>query len=195
MQRFDLAAVPPTPWKNGGSATRELACWPPGADMEGFEWRVSVASIAAPGPFSAFAGVDRQIMLLEGDGVRLRARDGGLDHALNQRWQPLAFPGELAIGCSLLGGACTDFNLMLRRGRWRGDIQVVRDARLPGGTGAGLCMVLAGRWAWGDETLTPGQGLWWSSAEAGFALTPQEVREGDGDEAAVLAWVALMPCT
>lgn len=194
MHRFDLATVPPTAWKNGGGATRTLACWPPGADMEGFEWRVSVASIAAPGPFSAFAGVDRQIMLLEGDGVRLRARDGGLDHVLNRRWQPLSFAGEMAIDCSLLGGACTDFNLMLRRGRWRGDIQVVRDARVTGGTGAGLCMVLAGRWAWGNEMLMPGQGLWWSRAGAACVLAPQQSRTGQGDDAPVLAWVALNPC-
>jgi len=78
MHRFDLATVPPTPWKNGGGATRELACWPSGAGMHDFEWRVSVATIAAPGPFSAFAGVDRQIMLLDSDGVHLRAPVGAL---------------------------------------------------------------------------------------------------------------------
>ncbi len=55
-------------------------------------------------------------MLLDGDGVRLRAPDGGLDHRLDQRWQPLAFAGEVAVDCSLLGGTSTDFNLMLRRG-------------------------------------------------------------------------------
>ena len=172
MHSFDLAAVPHTPWKNGGGHTRELACWPPGAGMEGFEWRVSVATIAAPGPFSAFAGVDRRIMLLDGDGMQLRARDGSLDHRLDRRWQPLAFAGEVAVDCTLLGGTSTDFNLMLRRGRWRGEVQVVRDPRQPGSTPAGLCLVLAGRWSRGDDRLTAGQGLWWSAAEAGSALVP-----------------------
>ena len=190
MQRFDLAAVPPTPWKNGGGHTRELACWPPGAGMDGFEWRVSVATIAAPGPFSAFAGVDRQIMLLDGDGVHLSAPGAGLDHRLDRRWRPCAFPGDVAVGCRLLGGSATDFNLMLRRGRWRGSVEVVRDARVPGSTPAGLCMVLAGRWRLGGDMLEPGQGLWWSAAGAGSALAPHARQ---GGEAPVLAWVALMP--
>ncbi len=191
MHRFDLAAVPPTPWKNGGGHTRELACWPPGAGMEGFEWRVSVATIAVPGPFSAFEGVDRQIMLLDGDGVHLRAKDGSLERRLDRRWQPLAFSGDVAVECRLLGGASTDFNLMLRRGRWRGKVQVVRDARQPGSTPAGLCLVLAGRWRRGDDQLAAGQGLWWSAAEAGPALAPQA---GEGGDAPVLAWVGLSPC-
>ncbi len=190
MRRFDLAQVAPTRWKNGGGATRELACWPPGADMERFEWRVSVATIAAPGPFSAFAGVDRQIMLLAGDGVHLRAPGGTLDHRLDRPWQPLAFAGELAVDCALLGGASTDFNLMLRRGRWQGRVQVVGGAQTPGSTPAGLCLVLVGRWRWGDDTLTVGQGLWWSAAEAGPAITPQGGPAGD---APMLAWVGLVP--
>ena len=82
MQFLDLAATPSVPWKNGGGSTRELACWPPGAGMDSFAWRVSVATIARPGPFSAFPGVDRQIMLLEGDGVRLQAAAGQWQHAL-----------------------------------------------------------------------------------------------------------------
>ena len=190
MHSFDLAAVPHTPWKNGGGHTRELACWPPGAGMEGFEWRVSLATIAAPGPFSAFAGVDRRIMLLDGDGMQLRARDGSLDHRLDRRWQPLAFAGEVAVDGTLLGGTSTDFNLMLRRGRWRGEVQVVRDPRQPGSTPVGLCLVLAGRWSRGDDRLTAGQGLWWSAAEAGPALVPQA---GQGGDAPALAWVELRP--
>lgn len=189
MQRFDLAGVPPTPWKNGGGATRELACWPPGAGMDDFDWRVSVATIAASGPFSRFAGVDRQIMLLAGDGVHLHA-PGGLDHRLDQRWQPLAFAGEAAVACTLLGGESTDFNLMLRRGRWQGGVQVVGAPCQPGSTPAGLCLVLAGRWRWGDVALTAGQGLWWNTAEAGPALAPLAEQ---GGETPVLAWVGLAP--
>ncbi|WP_305230098.1 HutD/Ves family protein, partial [Klebsiella pneumoniae] len=80
MQRFDLNQIAASPWKNGGGSTREIACWPPGAGMEAFGWRISVATIDQPGPFSAFAGVDRQIMLLDGDGVHLRGE--GIDHVL-----------------------------------------------------------------------------------------------------------------
>lgn len=186
MQSFDLAAVPPTPWKNGGGHTRELACWPPGADMDSFEWRVSVASIAASGPFSAFAGVARQIMLLDGDGVQLRARDGAWAHALDQRWQPFAFSGNVAVDCTLRGRASTDFNLMLRPEHWQGAVEVVHSAHTPGSTPAGLCMVLAGDWQWGEDRLRPGQGLWWHQATAAPPLQP--VAPGQG---AALAWVGL----
>lgn len=189
-QRFDLAEIHATPWKNGGGATRELACWPPGAGMDAFGWRVSVATIDQPGPFSAFAGVDRQIMLLQGDGVRLRAQNGLVDYALDRPWEPFAFAGDVPLDCTLVGGTSTDFNLMLRRGAWRGAIQVVRGPVRPGGAAAGLCMVLAGTWSHSGDTFTAGQGLWWSAAAAHGTLSPVA-----GTGAAALAWVALAPET
>ena len=141
---FDLRTVPATPWKNGGGSTRELVCWPPGAGTDAFGWRVSVARIAAPGPFSAFTGVNRQIMLLDGDGVTLHGEQGELCHTLQQRWQPWRFAGEQPLDCRLIGGPSTDFNLMLRRGQWQGHMQMLHDTGTVGATGAGLCMVLQG---------------------------------------------------
>ena len=176
LQFFDLATVPATPWKNGGGSTRELACWPLGAGMDAFGWRVSVATIAAPGPFSAFAGVDRQIMLLGGDGVHLRGN--GWQHTLGERWQPFAFSGDEPVDCAMLGGASTDFNLMLRRGAWSGHLQVLREvpSQTQVQTQAGLCMVLQGQWAvlGGDaaRVLQPGQGLWWPDAMGARVLQP-----------------------
>lgn len=190
LQFFDLASTPAVPWKNGGGSTRELACWPQGAGMDGFEWRVSVATIAAPGPFSAFPGVDRQIMLLDGDGVHLRSDDGQLDHDLSQRWQPLAFGGDVPVDCSMLGGPSTDFNLMVRRGRWQGRLQVTDHARVAGRAHAGLCMVLRGRWRCGTRVLGPGQGLWWSEGGAENALEPLDDAAQEQAEPAV-AWIDL----
>lgn len=192
LEFFDLANVPATPWKNGGGSTRELVCWPPATaaagGMDSFGWRVSVATIAAPGPFSAFAGVDRQIMLLGGDGVQLTS--SGWQHTLAERWQPFAFSGDEAVDCTMLGGISTDFNLMLRRGVWDGTLQVVRSEPPP--TGAGLCMVLQGRWqtvqaGQAARVLTAGQGAWWLDA-APPRLQP--VRD-PGSAEPVLAFVAL----
>ena len=192
LQFFDLANMPATPWKNGGGSTRELACWPPASaaagGMDSFGWRVSVATIAAPGPFSAFAGVDRQIMLLGGDGVQLTS--SGWQHTLTERWQPFAFSGDEAVDCTMLGGISTDFNLMLRRGVWQGTLQVVRSEPPP--TGAGLCMVLQGQWqtvqaGQAARVLTAGQGAWWLDA-APQRLQP--VRD-PGSAEPVLAFVAL----
>lgn len=167
LQSFDLNQITPSRWKNGGGSTREIACFPHGANMDSFGWRISVASIAQGGPFSAFAGVDRQIMLLGGDGVRLQAASLGMDHALDQPWQPFAFSGDVALDCTLLGGESTDFNVMTRRGQWKAQVNVLADAARAGLSPAGLCMVLQGRWKTADGTLLEvGQGFWWTQAQA-----------------------------
>lgn len=192
LEFFDLATVPATPWRNGGGSTRELASWPPASaaagGMDSFGWRVSVATIAAPGPFSAFAGVDRQIMLLDGDGVHLAG--SGWQHTLAERWQPFAFSGDEVVDCAMLGGTSTDFNLMLRRGVCKGTLQVLRNEPPP--AWAGLCMVLQGQWKVvqaeaATRVLTAGQGAWWMDA-APQRLQP--VRD-PGRADPVLAFVAL----
>jgi environmental stress-induced protein Ves len=46
-------------------------------------------------------------------------------HALTVPCVPFAFPGEAAVEVTLAGGATRDFNLMVRRGKVRGTIDVV----------------------------------------------------------------------
>lgn len=118
MHRFSLAAAPRRPWKNGGGETRELAVAPPGAGLDDFDWRISCAQVASGGPFSAFPGVDRSLVVLEGAGLRLDFA-GGQPHTLTADSAPLAFAGEQAVSAALLDGPVGDFNLMTRRGRWR----------------------------------------------------------------------------
>lgn len=174
VHRFSRESTPATPWKNGGGSTRQIASWPPGAGLEAFDWRVSIATIAAGGPFSVFAGVDRTIMLLEGDGVRLRAAEGGLDHRLDTPFAPFAFSGDVALDCTLLGSASHDFNVMSRRARCRADVRVLADAQsLPVASG-GLLMSLHGQWRAGDQTLSVGEGLWWADVAMAWALTPSD---------------------
>lgn len=194
MNFFDLATAPSTPWKNGGGSTQELACWPPGADMNGFEWRVSLATVDRPGPFSVFPAIDRQIMLLSGDGLHLRSP--GWEHRLEQHWQPFAFSGDDAVDGAMLGGTSKDFNLMQRRGLWQGPLRVVSDAQSPGSAPAGLCMVLRGDWQWVESGAEPhvlkaGQGFWWAGDgnPVPGRLEPQRAR-GSAD-APVLVWIAL----
>ena len=175
MQRFDLNQIPPSPWKNGGGSTREIVCFPPGAGMESFAWRISVATIAQAGPFSAFAGIDRQIMLLDGDGVHLHNAGGQIDHLLDKAWEPVSFSGDVALDCDLLGGTSNDFNVMTRRGQWAAKLDVLTGSATAGLSAAGLCMVLQGSWETADgQTLQPGQGLRWSAAES-TPLTPQSL--------------------
>jgi hypothetical protein len=110
LNRVALAQCPAQPWRNGGGLTRELLAWPSRQD-----WivRVSVADIAASGPFSAFPGIDRWFAVLEGEGVVLSLPDG--EHGVGRGEAPLRFPGEDRPGCRLVGGATRDLNLMVRR--------------------------------------------------------------------------------
>lgn len=109
-----LAEAQPQPWKNGGGTTRELLAWP---QAEGWKVRLSVADVAAAGPFSRFEGVERWFSVLEGGGVMLRVAGGR--HWLRADSEPFRFDGGLATECELSGGPTRDFNLMAPPGRSR----------------------------------------------------------------------------
>jgi hypothetical protein len=110
-----------TPWKNGLGVTREIAVHPPGAGLDDFDWRISMASVDAGGPFSIFLGTDRLLAVLEG---RLALSiDGGAPVELDPRSPPLAFPGDVPAHAELPTGPVTDLNLMTRRGRVRGAME------------------------------------------------------------------------
>ena len=188
--RFALADIVPTPWKNGGGATREIVCWPAGTGLDSFDWRISVATIAADGAFSVFAGIDRSITLLSGDGVLLHGEHG--THRLDQPLVPFAFAGETPIRATLLGGASEDFNVMTRRGRCRADVKVWRYAVDGPSTPPHAALLLAVQGDWrcavaGDAPtlLTPGSGLWWSHAAARPAISVQP--QPRADDPALLA--------
>lgn len=176
LHRFNVADLPTTPWKNGGGVTREIVCQPPGADMDSFDWRVSIAHIASSGPFSAFPGIDRVITLLSGGGVYLLGDDGQVDHPLDTPLAPFAFAGEAAIHARLLAGDCHDFNVMTRRAVCRASLQVVRSACDWPAASQGLLMAVQGHWlleSASPQTLAPQQGLWWSDASMSWRLRPQ----------------------
>jgi environmental stress-induced protein Ves len=113
------------PWKNGAGRTTEIAVYPPGASLETFLWRISVADVERDGPFSRFPGIDRTIVLLEGGGMRLRS--GRSDIRMTTRFAPKDLCGDDAIECKLVAGPCRDFNAMFRRGHARGSVAVVGD--------------------------------------------------------------------
>ena len=178
-QRFDRAALAASPWKNGGGVTREIACWPPGAGMDDFQWRLSIATIAASGPFSAFAGIDRLIALLDGPGVRLVSDDGTIDHMLDRPLEPFPFAGEAVMHGTVLGGESSDFNVMTRRTALRAELAVLRAAAPAAAAPHGMLLAVAGSWhahAAGDggatHGLEPGQGLWWAEESLAWRLSP-----------------------
>ncbi|NTY41669.1 HutD/Ves family protein [Burkholderia diffusa] len=122
IRAADLVA---SPWKNGGGVTREIGAFPPGAALDAFAWRVSVADVGTAGPFSRFDGIDRTLVLLSGAGMTL-AEAGGARHVLDMPLTRADFAGETAIDATLHDGATRDFNLMTRRSAARGALDVWR---------------------------------------------------------------------
>jgi uncharacterized protein len=125
MNVVSFAELKAVPWKNVLGITREIAVEPMGATMDDFVWRVSIADVDTASPFSRFPGIDRTIVLLEGDGFTMTI-DTEHEHALTTPCLPFAFAGEATVEVALAGGATRDFNLMVRRGLARAAIDVVR---------------------------------------------------------------------
>ena len=98
------------PWKNGGGVTREILRSP--AEAADFDWRLSLATIAAPGPFSTFAGYHRTLVLVGGAGVELNFAQHGTSR-LSAPGQSVAFDGAWQTSCTLLDGPSTDLNLIV----------------------------------------------------------------------------------
>ncbi|MER8098287.1 HutD/Ves family protein [Streptomyces goshikiensis] len=111
-------------WKNGGGVTREIAAWPESAGTGDFEWRVSLADVAADGPFSGFPGIDRTLTLAEGAGMDLTV--AGAHRLVDERYAPRHFAGDAPTDCRLLGGPVVNFNVMYRRDTTRAETAVVR---------------------------------------------------------------------
>ncbi len=177
LQRFAIADLPLTAWKNGGGSTREIVCSPQRSGLDSFDWRISIATIAQSGPFSVFAGVDRNIMLLQGDGVRLHGASS-IDHRLDTAALPFAFPGDVALECTLLGPASTDFNVMTRRGRAQAKVQVHQQRARLTRTASGLLLALQGGWSLSDGSeameIAEGQGVWWDGSPFAWQIEPQQ---------------------
>src|SRR5919112_5021061 len=95
----DLVRVP---WKNGGGTTAEVAAFPEGSGFETFGWRISMADVASDGPFSLFPGIDRTLIVVEGDGIELDVE--GIAYPLDRTSPKLSFSGDDITTGRLLSG-------------------------------------------------------------------------------------------
>lgn len=105
-------------WRNQLGWTREILTQPAGDD---WDWRLSIAEIERDAAFSSFPGIDRELVLLSGNGLRLRFDDGEV-HELQPPHDKLRFAGERAVTGELIDGRSHDFNLMWRRGRVQAEL-------------------------------------------------------------------------
>jgi environmental stress-induced protein Ves len=100
-------------WKNGLGWTREILRSP---DQDDWDWRLSIAEIEQDTPFSRFERVNREIVLLSGNGLRLDFDDGS-EQVLSPPHDRVRFAGERGVAGRLVDGPTQDFNLMWRRDR------------------------------------------------------------------------------
>jgi len=113
-----------TPWKNGGGSTTEIAAEPSGASLATFDWRVSMARVAADGPFSEFPGIDRTLAVVKGSGLVLMI-GGGAPVTLACGSDPISFAGDIATSARLVAGEIIDLNVMTRRRRFSHELRRV----------------------------------------------------------------------
>jgi environmental stress-induced protein Ves len=109
------------PWRNGGGITREYLT---STAEDGLDWRLSVAQVASDGPFSEFPGLDRMLVLLEGNGMTLSFDDATV--RLIDQLDHHRFAGEAAVNATLIDGPTRDLNLFWLRHRWTAELQVLR---------------------------------------------------------------------
>ena len=110
------------PWKNGGGTTSTVAQWPEGAAIDAVGWRLSLAEVTEAGPFSSFAGIDRQLAMLAG---AMELRFGDETMRLDPASPALGFAGEAPVVGVPLGGPARDLNLMMARARFAGRLERV----------------------------------------------------------------------
>jgi uncharacterized protein len=114
LEFVPFASLSVAPWKNGGGLTREIAVCYDLASHQDFLWRVSMATVSQPGPFSRFGEVDRTIAVLQGEGIVLNSNEGAA--SLTRGARPYSFDGEMPVAASVIFGETTDLNAMTRRG-------------------------------------------------------------------------------
>lgn len=184
-----LDDVPATPWRNGGGTTRELWLWPEHARFESldFELRIARARVAGDGPFSDFAGFERHLVVLSGEGLELTHGEPPVRARLRPL-EPYRFDGGEPASARLVRGPIEDLNVLVRHGAAEVELEVLRlgarRARVPLARGQAFAHLAAGRAqarVTGEEEpfeLEPGDSLWIEGLAGGEELDLQGAAPG-----------------
>jgi uncharacterized protein len=128
MEIIRYAELKAQPWRNGGGVTRELARHPRTASVQNsaddtrWDWRVSIAEVTKAGSFSAFAGMDRVLTVIDGE-LLLLSVDGS-EHPL-EKYRPFRFSGDADAAGALPTGDIRDLNVITRNGSFKGYTSIV----------------------------------------------------------------------
>lgn len=109
------------PWKNGKGETVEIAISPEGAELSEFDWRLSMALVSEPGPFSPFPSITRVLAIVSGGSLQLTL--SGCEVRVERHGQAITFSGEESVTSVPFEGPVRDLNLMVREDRYLAGIE------------------------------------------------------------------------
>ena len=121
VQRFSEHRA--MPWANGLGTSYEVAS-DRNADGK-WTWRVAIAPVVLDGPFSKLPGVDRELVVIEGNGMVLEV-DGVSVECLPG--QVVRLSGDSVTLARLVDGPVVDLGLMTVRGSVIVSMVVIADA-------------------------------------------------------------------
>jgi len=110
------------PWANGLGTSYEVAS-DRNADGE-WTWRVAIAPVVVDGEFSSLPGVDRELVVIEGNGMVLNVDS---ESVKCEPGQVVRFSGDSVTIARLVDGPVVDLGLMTVRGSVTGSMVVVGD--------------------------------------------------------------------
>ena len=111
------------PWANGLGTSYEVAS-DRNADGE-WTWRVAIAPVVEDGPFSSLSGVDRELVVIKGNGMVLDVEGKSVECMPSQI---VRFSGDSTTFARLVDGPVVDLGLMTVRGSIAGSMVVITDA-------------------------------------------------------------------
>ena len=114
MQLIRVAQRPVSPWRNGGGRTRVMAQGPSAVSPDDLSWRLSVAQVDRSGPFSAYPGLHRQLIVAGDQPLTLVIDDHRRDLSPGSI---VAFDGGARVSCEVARGPVTAVNVMTRPGQ------------------------------------------------------------------------------
>ena len=112
------------PWKNGQGITTELAI-NTGGTLNDFDWRISIASVIEDGLFSNFSGYLRNLILIQGNGIKLN-HDNHTTDVLENILDLATFDGSSQTIGTLINGPIKDFNIMTNKENYVTEIETIK---------------------------------------------------------------------
>lgn len=171
-------------WRNGGGSTRVIASAGPEGAIDGappgWDWRLSLADIDRPGPFSTLPGVARHLMLVEGGPLLLRLGTG--TRTLSAAGDDLRFAGSEPVEAEPGAGPVRVLNLMWRDVALCGRLERIAlpawvPPVVPDASGSWLLYLLEGELRWPGTVVYRGDTV---LAAAGADWPPPAVARGHG---------------